>query len=157
MPLSSEAVIERIEKDYNQILRLYRSVPVNELIQPAFANGWSVKDLLAHIAAWEWRCVGLLERSHDTNLPLQAMPDVDALNEEIWQEREEWSWTDVDNDFQEAHRALLRSIQALPSQRLNDPIVREAIATETWEHYQEHLPGLEMWYQQVMHSRQPNR
>lgn len=150
METTSEEIIARIEHSYNQLVRLYRSVPVVELLEPVFANGWSIKDLLAHIATWEWRCVGLLGQAHDTNTPLQAMPDVDALNEEIYRERKEWRWEDVENDFREAHRALLQSIKALPPDRLQDPKVQKAISEETWEHYEEHLPGLIGWHEQIV-------
>jgi len=148
-----EATIEKIEKSYAQILRLYRSVPVTALIEPILANGWSVKDTLAHIAAWEWRCASLLNAAHQTNVPLKAMPDVDALNREFYQERQEWSWAEVGEDFRQAHQALLAAIKELPPERLNDAIVQQAIAEETWEHYAEHLPDLERWHRRVASSR----
>ena len=150
MDSSQKAIIQRIEEGYNKIVRLYLSVPVTALLEPFFMNGWSVKDLLTHIAAWEWRCEGLLHQSHDSNVPLQAQPDIDALNEEIYQEHKEWSWTEVDHDFREAHIALLAALRALPVERLNDPVMQQAIAVETWEHYEEHLPQLEDWHRQAI-------
>ena len=152
MDTSSEAIVIKVEQSYHQILRLYQSMPVAELLTPAFVNGWSVKDVLGHIAAWEWRCVGLLNQSHDTNMPLQAAPDVDALNEEIYQERKGWSWDDVAIDAHKAHQALLATIYTLPQARLADPILQKAIAEETWEHYEEHLSALEYWHKQVTGS-----
>ena len=153
METTLEATIEKIEKSYAQILRLYRSVPVTALIEPTLANGWSVKDTLAHIAAWEWRCASLLNAAHQTDVPLKAMPDVDALNREFYQERQEWSWAEVGDDFRQAHQALLAAIKELPPERLNDAIVQQAIAEETWEHYAEHLPHLERWHRRVTSSR----
>ncbi len=153
METTLEATIEKIEKSYAQILRLYRSVPVTALIEPILANGWSVKDTLAHIAAWEWRCASLLNAAHQTNVPLKAMPDVDALNREFYQERQEWSWAEVGEDFRQAHQALLAAIKELPPERLNDAIVQQTIAEETWEHYTEHLPHLERWHKRVASSR----
>ena len=153
METTPEATIEKIEKSYAQILRLYRSVPVTTLIEPILANGWSVKDTLAHIAAWEWRCASLLNAAHQTNVPLKAMPDVDALNREFYQERQEWSWAEVGDDFRQAHQALLAAIKELPPERLNDAIVQQTIAEETWEHYAEHIPHLERWHRRVVTSR----
>lgn len=149
METTLEATIEKIEKSYAQILRLYRSVPVTALLEPTLANGWSVKDTLAHIAAWEWRCASLLNAAHQTDVPLKAMPDIDALNREFYQERQEWSWAEVGDDFRQAHQALLAAIKELPPERLNDAIVQQAIAEETWEHYAEHVPHLERWHKQV--------
>ncbi len=149
MAASLEGNTEKIESSYARILRLYRSVPITTLIEPALSNGWSVKDTLAHIAFWEWRCASLLNESHQTDAPLKAMPDVDALNRETYQERQEWSWGEVETDFRQAHEALLTAIQELPPDRLDDAIVQQTIAEETWEHYAEHLPDLERWHKQV--------
>ncbi len=150
--MNASDLIEKIDQSYSQIVRLYCSVPIKALLEPSLANGWSVKDLLAHIAVWEWRCVALLEQSHETNMPLQAVPDVEALNEEIFQEHKEQDWEDVDNGFREAHRTLLNTIREFPSHRLNDPIVLQTIAEESWEHYQEHLPALKQWHQKISNN-----
>ena len=146
METTLEATLEKIERGYAQLVRLYRSVPVTTLIEPILANGWSVKDTLAHIATWEWRCASLLNESHQTDLPLKASPDVEALNRESYHERQEWSWSEVEDDFRQAHEALLAAIKELPPQRLSAAIVQQTIAEETWEHYTEHLPDLERWH-----------
>lgn len=153
MAITAEAIIEKVESSYAGILRLYRSVPVTALITSALSNGWSVKDTLAHIAAWEWRCASLLNESHQTNAFLKALPDVDALNRESYEERQEWGWEEVETDFRQAHEALLAAIRALPSDRIEDAIVKQAIAENTWKHYSEHLPDLERWHKRVAGSR----
>jgi len=149
MEAAAEAIIEEIERGYADIVRLYRGAPVTAVEQPGLPNGWSVKDLLAHIAAWEWRCASLLEASHDTDVPLQAEPDVDALNREIYQERREWGWEDVEYDFRAAHQALLDAIRQLPPERLDQDFVKQSIAAETWKHYIEHLPDLQRWHKSL--------
>ena len=98
METTPEVIIQKIESDYADIIRLYRSLPVTAVVEASLPNGWSVKDILAHIAAWERRCASLLKASHDTNALLEAEPDVDALNREIYQERQEWSWEEVEYD-----------------------------------------------------------
>ncbi len=149
MNSTPEVMIEKIENSYTRLVRLYRSVPVTKLIEPVLLNGWSVKDTLAHIAAWEWRCASLLNQSHHTDLPLKAKPDVDALNRESYQERQEWGWEEVETDFRQAHQTLLEAIRALPAGRLNDRFIQQSIAEETWEHYEEHLPELEQWHKRI--------
>jgi hypothetical protein len=149
MNATLDAIIEKIESGYARIVRLYRSVPVAELIEPRLSNGWSVKDVLAHLAAWEGRGAILLNESHHTDLPLRATPDVAALNRETYLERQEWSWEEVEIEFRQAHQILLEAIRALPPQRLNNKFIQLAIAEETWEHYAEHLPELERWHRQV--------
>ncbi len=145
-------IIQKIENSYSKIIQLYLSVPLNARLETNPANGWSIKDILAHIAAWEWRCAGMLELAHETNMPFRANPDVDALNHEFFQDRQDLPWEEVENDFREAHAALLAAIHALPPERLNDEIIQKTIAEETWEHYEEHLVDLQQWHQRVMRN-----
>lgn len=152
MGLSMEAIIERIERAHADIVRLYQSVPVNAIEEAVLPNGWSVKDVIAHLAAWEWRCASLLEQSFTSDALLKADPDVDALNREFYEERQAWSWEEVEYDFRAAHRALIKAIHDLPADRLSDTIVQQTIAEETWQHYADHLPELEHWHKNV--SRQ---
>jgi hypothetical protein len=143
--ITAEAIIEEIEESYADIIRIIRNAPVAKIVEPSLSNGWSVKDMIAHVAAWEWRCAFLLEESHVSNAPLQAEPDVEAHNLETLEERKDWGWEEVEDDARAAHRALLRTVRGLPPRRLSDPIVYQAIAVETWKHYNEHLPDLKAW------------
>ncbi len=153
MTEQAEVIIEQINSSYNRLLRLYQSVPVARLIEPSLPNGWSVKDLLGHIATWEWRCASLLEAAQDTDAPLTASPAIDALNEESYEERKEWSWSEVEIDFRQSHQALLSMIRELPPARLANPLVQRSLAEETWEHYAEHLPDLEGWHRRMTSNR----
>lgn len=144
-----EAIVKQVEACHKAILGLCQDVPVAALTAPALPNGWSVKDTLAHIAAWDWRCAALLSESYHSNTPLKVHPDVDALNREIYEERQGWSWEEVDSDFRGAHRALVKAIRELPPARLEDVVVRKSIAEETCEHYQQHFPQLEEWRRQL--------
>lgn len=143
----NESILEKIEESYTNLVRLYRTAPASWLVIPIMSNGWSVKDIVAHVAAWEWRCAALLEQADVSNTPLQAEPDVDALNYETFEERKNWGWEEVKDDARAAHRALLKAIKQMPAQRLTDPVVYNAIAAETWEHYAEHLPTVQAWHQ----------
>ena len=150
MGTNTGAIIEDVKYCYDTILELCHGVPEEMLVAPTLPNGWSVKDTLAHIAAWDWRCAALLKESLHTNAPLKARPDVDALNREILEERRSWRWNEVVRDFQAAHQALVMAIQDLPPERLNDTVIQESIAEETCEHYGQHIPDLEQWRKQIV-------
>ena len=153
METSVEAIIDKIESSYSDLVRLTRSVPVTKVEEATLSNGWSVKDVLAHIAAWERRCANLLDESHVSDGPFEAEPDVDALNREFYEERNEWEWEEVENNFRETHEELIEAIRQLPAERLNDSFIQESIAEETWKHYAEHLPELQQWHRRVTSNR----
>jgi hypothetical protein len=145
METSVETTIDRIEASYTKIVQLCRDITIENRLAPALPNGWSVKDTLAHLAAWDARCAALLSEGRDSNAPLKASPDVEALNDEFFKERRGWSWEEVETEFRASHKALLEAVRALPPDRLKDSFVQDSIAEETWRHYEEHLPDLEAW------------
>ena len=148
-PLSKALILNKIEESYADLVRLYRTAPASWLIAPALPGDRSMKDLVGHLAAWEWRCALLLEQATTSSNPLKAEPDVDALNQEIFDERSQWSWEEVDEDSRAAHRALIKAIKNLPDERLSDPVVYNAIAVDTWDHYIKHLPDIQVWRDQL--------
>lgn len=150
MSADLEDITQKIKDSYAQMTRLYQDIPAAELEAPVFSNGWSVKDTLAHIAAWEWRCASLLEQLPDIDGPFKARPDVEALNREFYQEYQDWSWVDVEIYFRRVHRALLAAIRQLPSERIQDPLIQKTIARDSWEHYADHLPDLKDWHEQLI-------
>jgi hypothetical protein len=142
-----DAITEKIEESYADLMRLIRSVPVAKIIEPGLlSNGRSAKDIITHVAAWEWRCAFLLEQAGTSNAPFRAEPDTTALNIEIYEERKSWSWEEVEDDARSAHRAVLRAMEALSPERVADPAVQGAIAEETWLHYQKHFKELQTWH-----------
>ena len=150
MNANFEILTQKIENSHTRITRLYQDIPAAELEATIFSNGWSVKDTLAHVASWEWRCASLLEQLPDIDGPFKAKPDVEALNREFYQEYQDWSWVEVEAYFRQAHRALLEAIRQLPPERLENPLIQKVIARDTWEHYADHLPDLEDWHEQLI-------
>lgn len=142
MQTTPEIIIETINNNRSEVVALYRSVSITALVLPLLPNDWSIKDVIAHIAAWEWRCAGLLQAARETNGPLRASPDVDGLNREFYKARRHWSWDRVEADFRQAYSFLVEAIQQLPPERLQDRRVQQTIASDTWEHYAEHLPEM---------------
>jgi len=142
---TSEVIVKKIQSKYERVLYLYQDVPLAALWEPVMPQGWSVKDVVAHLGAWVWRCAFLLGQSREMDGLLRASPDREALNQEFYHERRSWDWTRVEIDFRRAHWALFDAIRMLPPEQFNNPIVQKTIAQETWEHYEEHLPDLEDW------------
>jgi hypothetical protein len=75
-------LIESIERSWASLDRLTGELTDAQLAVPG-ADGWSVKDHLAHLAAWNLSLVALLEgRDRDAQLGLTGGPtDVDSVND----------------------------------------------------------------------------
>lgn len=126
------------------------------LLAPALDNGWSVKDLLAHLAFWEKRAgdiyLGLVFGDID-NLEGAGL-SVDALNARAFEQSRGQSLAQVRESESWAYHALRRLAAAAPEEHLFDPRCFawtkgrpfvEWIADNTYGHYDEHLPALLAW------------
>lgn len=152
-PTTAETIIKKIETHRAELVRLYRSVPVTVVEKKDLPNGWSVKDVLGHLAAWEWYCAELLNQSHQTTAPLEIKLDIDLVNRNFYEEREEWSWEEIEYDFRAAQAELLNAVRNFPPERLNHNLVQQWLADCTWEHYDEHLADLQRWHQRHTSNR----
>ncbi len=118
---------------------------------------WSVKDHLAHIAAWERMIVAHLRNGSDHTIagmsPTEyAAASLDELNERLYQRNREHALSEVLVEFHAAHAAIVAFIATLDERALARPYwdddssrrpVVEKIAGDTYLHYLEHGAWIE--------------
>ncbi|MGE5595005.1 MAG: ClbS/DfsB family four-helix bundle protein, partial [Hyphomicrobiales bacterium] len=127
--------IERIEASRQKLDRLIASAPPPRLERPG-ADGWSAKDHLAHLAAWERSLVALIEgrprhRALDLTAEEYRSEDTDAVNAKVYERRAAWRLAQVLSDYQGAHEACLEALA-----RLSDEDLRRG-----YSHFQPDEPG----------------
>jgi uncharacterized damage-inducible protein DinB len=103
--------------------------------------GWSVKELLWHMAGWLQKCARNLERfaAGEEREPSTGL-SVDELNDLLASEAREMSLDAIHEGLLEARDLVLERWTALP--QIDDVAVQE-LADETYEHYDEHRADLE--------------
>jgi hypothetical protein len=159
MSLSTKSdLLNRIGDAWKGLDELVSALPETRLTT-AGPDGWSVKDHLAHISAWEESLIALLEgRDRDAAVGLvgpeaeSAGHDVDAINAAIQRRSKERSASDVLTTFLATHTRCVARIEALSDEDLARPYshyqpndlppnanpVIGWIAGNTYEHYDEH-------------------
>jgi len=124
-----------------------------QMCLPALDGQRSVKDVLAHIAAWERRCVDWIKaglRGETPSLPEAGYgwEDIDRLNEKTFQENRERPLQEVLADSHQAYKLLLAEVQGLSEADLIEPqrfawtegrtSLVPYVAANSYEHYDEH-------------------
>jgi len=150
-------LIHRITRAYERLRGLIAGVdPVRLSTDPVF-DGWTVKDVLAHLAAWQSITVTNLFRLERGQPVLYARLDpqkLDELNARFHAELKDWPLEKVLADLEGSYRQLINRISLLSEPELNDPRhfkqlrgrpLGQVIAENTSQHYEEHLPALEAW------------
>ncbi|GIU98245.1 MAG: hypothetical protein KatS3mg013_2048 [Actinomycetota bacterium] len=109
-------------------------VPEERLETPALAGGWSVKDVLWHVAYWWGEFVRSAERNWADDE--QATDDVNAREQA---RSRAMPFVEVRAEVDEARARLLEAWSRVDG---SDAAGLEAFSAETVEHYEDHVPQL---------------
>jgi hypothetical protein len=123
---------------------LLSRVPEERLNDPGVLGGtWTVKEMLHHVTGWMRECADHLEAMAAGTFvePEESDEITDARNAAFAEEARSMDVTDVRAGLDAARDAVLRSWAELPEV---DDVAVEWFAGETYEHYEEHLPDLEL-------------
>lgn len=104
-------------------------------------DGWSLKDVIWHIAGWQRYSSGRLA-ALGRGEPDPGPPDTDAFNERAREDAQRRSWRDVRADAESVHDAFVAMIESLSQETLTkaDGLAAFVVAVNGVEHYEEHLP-----------------
>src|SRR5688572_20829237 len=103
-----DETIARIETAWQELQEALAGLSDAELSRPGVGGDWSVKDVLAHIAFWHEHMVDVATRravGEDV-----GAPDVDALNERVADERQDWSPQRARDELQRTYAIALETI-----------------------------------------------
>lgn len=124
---------------------------------PGAEVDWSVKDIAAHLLFWQQRAIFYLQCAKtgwDPKADRWAGASVDKRNEENYKANHARPVGDVLNDLVTSEETLIEMLEATPEEQIFTPgffdwlkasLLVEAIAGETYEHYQEHMESLRAW------------
>jgi hypothetical protein len=142
--------MQRIEQDWTELMNLVGRLSEAQLEIP-LDDGWSVKDHLAHLAAWERHLLlaHLQGRPVAESLGIDeataAQDDTDALNEIIYRRNQPRPANEILAELRQTHAQVVAVLAQTPFERLMQPPYPDRpnplldwVIGNTYEHYQEH-------------------
>ena len=158
-PQTKGELLTRIAESRRRLEASIASLPDEKLPSPDLDAGWSVKDVMAHIAEWESYVVRRVEARRRGETPEVWSTDddngVDAVNRELYERNRGRSLEDVQQEFDASHQRIVAVIESLSEGDLFDDSRREAVigpwpspvwmhvAGNTFWHYDEHAETIE--------------
>lgn len=135
-------------------------LPETDLHAPGvIAEGWLVKDLMAHIAAWEAECVTALAQSRQGRRPaILDIQDVDDWNARRYAENKDRGYERIRADFDGARRQMIRQVENLAEADFSDPArfpwlggrsLADFIGEESFGHEREHTAQIKAWREKL--------
>jgi hypothetical protein len=157
IPTDPEVLHSRIHESWEALAAV-----VSELDEPHVVRRdpgeWSVKDVLAHIAAWEKfvitnQFLGLPPAEALGMEPeVIARHDEDEMNAILFERNRDRPLAEVQSDWFETHRWLMSEIARLTQEQLAAPTrcigpearpLAEWIVFNTYDHYEDHRRAIE--------------
>jgi len=130
------------ERLWAELHGLVDSLPEDKVEEPGyFAEGWSAKDLVAHIGSWLAEAGVVLERIRFSTYRPEEI-DIDAMNETFYESLRDVAFRDVRAQATAARNQMLRAWRSLQE---TSPEADRWIGKAGPEHYAEHLSRLKDW------------
>jgi len=145
-------LLRRVHEGRARLEAALAEVPREQWTEPQLDNGWSFKDLMAHIGFWErhvHRILTTLQR--DATLDPAYEATIDELNARVFRENRDRPLDEILRDERQAYEDVLALIETAPDADLFDPHrftwtngrpFVDWIEGNTYGHYEEHLEQL---------------
>jgi hypothetical protein len=143
---SKRTLFEDEDRAWSELHLLVDSLPVDKVDQPGyFQEGWSAKDLIAHIGSWLAEAGVVLERIRFGTYDWQEI-DVDAMNQAFYDAMHDVPFSVVRAQGVASRNRMLRAWRSLPE---DSPEANRWIRKAGPDHYSEHLPRLREWVNEL--------
>ena len=155
-PATKAELLKAIKEERQRLEALLKGLSDADMVKPTKPAEWSVKDILAHVTAWEayflgWYNDGLAGKKMD--MPDWSKPGtVDAINRQIFERNRSRDLNDIMKDFSATYRQILKTVESVPEADMfaqskfawtGKDTLADYIFVNTSEHYAEHLAAIE--------------
>jgi hypothetical protein len=156
--VDKKSILNEMRTSYAALEEILTTLDKTQYFNEGVIPGWSIKDMLAHIASWHHRLLAWLDAAVRNQEPTISGPDsveeMDALNAQFYQENKSRSLDEVLADFRTTHQQIIDIVQAMPEEEMMSPHrfawsqgkpLWQVIAGDTYEHYREHITQIQEW------------
>jgi hypothetical protein len=165
--LLAQAIILNVHKNelldilsttHTDLLDAFVGLSHEQMLQPGVTGVWSIKDLLAHLVAWEAEVVTALNQAQNRQVPsIIDIEDIDEWNEEQYHTNAARPLDAILADLAGVHKMLHRMIEDLDERILTDSrrfpwmegeplwfLIEDTVVL----HEQEHTDEIRVWREQ---------
>jgi hypothetical protein len=120
--MNKTTLITKLLTERTRLNKLIASLTESQLTAPV-EDGWSVKDVIAHLATWERRGTGWIVSASKGTLPDIPLPgvlwkDVDRINQDTFQTNRYRPTREILAEFAAGFPPLLNAVQSLTDEQL---------------------------------------
>lgn len=149
--------LEKQATAHAEWIRILASIPRERMLE-VVAGEWTVKDVIAHVTWGEREMAGVLETRALIGSELWNVPQQER-NTTVWKQNRDRSLEDVLSDAETVYRELEQELGKVSDEELKEARYFrempaewkpwEVIASNTFEHYPEHVAMLRAWLDKI--------
>jgi Mycothiol maleylpyruvate isomerase N-terminal domain len=143
-----QRLLHRLDAAWAAFTDSYAGVSDSRLVEPGVVDGWSVKDILAHVTTWEEEALHHLPLIIAGGTPPRyaAQGGIDAFNARATEAGRRRSLAEVLRRREETHARLLEFIRSQPEGTFEGRTrARRRLRLDTYGHYPEHTAAIRAW------------
>ena len=157
--ITKQELLVAIQSEWQKLLSTLDQLSETQMLETSVEEGWNIKDILAHITAWESRMVAWINMSLSGGVPDRPAPgepwdDIDRINQQIYRQNKDIPLSKVLEEFHANHQIAYQEVASLTEQDLFDPErfawrkgdpLWHMVADNTCWHYKEHNESIRKW------------
>lgn len=157
---SKQGLIDDIQSAHDSLYARLAEIPKRRWNEPGvWGDGWTLSDLVAHLAEWQHMLLGWYEDGRRGARPRMPAPgfkwsETPRLNQVIWEKHRSRSHTAIRAEFDSGYSRIIHIVRALSPQQLlrpghfewtgNQPLATY-VAPNTASHYRFAINVIERW------------
>ena len=139
-PTSKAQLLQFTAENYTALQAELAKLTPEEIVDGGTVGEWSVKDVLAHLMAWQqmvlaWYAAGKRGESPVTPSEKYTWREIPALNQEIYETYRDTPLETITADFEASHREILAAVEGMTNDELFTPKVYAWTKTTTLGSY----------------------
>ena len=156
LPRNAADLINRVQHEWSALLHVVENASQEQMCAPG-PGGWSVKDVLAHVAEWEQFLLLNQFRDHSPHEALRVnedmleSPDFDELNAILFERNRDRPVAEVLANLHQTHSQLFAALEQMSDNDLIKPVetvfkdvsLVTVVKWLTYHHYEEHREMIE--------------
>ncbi len=147
--MNKQQILTKLETAFQAFGDACAGLSDEQMLEPGVTEGWSIKDILAHVSWWEEEALKHLPHILQGVRPPRysvTYGGIDAFNAQMTELKRGLTLTEVRRQHAETHARLMEYLQGVPDEQFTtETRFRRRLKLDTYSHYPIHTQAIRAW------------
>jgi hypothetical protein len=151
--MTKQQLLQRLDKAWIAFKDSYAGLSESDILEPGVTKAWSVRDIVAHVTAWEEEALKHLPAVLEGRRPARysvTYGGIDAFNALMTTRKAGLSLAEVYRQQEAVHRRVIDVVKRTPDDLLaRETRFRRRLRLDTYGHYPKHTEAIQRWRSRI--------